>query len=127
MKTKMKALALTTAGAFALSYVVVGANAFADMSATPVAPSTQSAPVPSVTTPTFSPIQPPAGFTSPSTGISQGDDDDMDEQSEEVNRSGDDDEGTVLDDDFDDQISASESGDDLDRSGNSQIGSDEDD
>ena len=99
MNIKSKTLVLSTLGAFALSYAIVGSNAFADTSTGPV-PSVPSvtAPTTPLPTPSVSPIQAPAGLTSPSAGITQDDeDDDLDDLLDEADE--------VDDiDDFDDEV-----------------------
>ncbi|MDP1712991.1 MAG: hypothetical protein Q8K86_11120 [Candidatus Nanopelagicaceae bacterium] len=105
MKIKSKTLVLSTVGAFALSYAIVGSSAFADTSTGPVptAPSV-TAPTTPLPTPLVSPIQAPAGLTSPSAGITQDDeDDDFDDLSDDADEVG----------DYDDEISSSDSDDQL--------------
>lgn len=103
MKIKSKILVLSTVGAFALSYAIVGSNAFADTNLAPVPPipSVTATPTPSPT-PSVTPIQAPAGLTSPLVGITQ--DDDLDD----VNEDGiDDAEENEISDDSDDLLDVS--------------------
>ncbi|MFZ3021542.1 MAG: hypothetical protein WA090_05455, partial [Candidatus Nanopelagicaceae bacterium] len=85
MNIKSKTLVLTTAGAFALSYAILGSSAFADTS-TGSAPTLPSVTVSTTPSPSLSvsEIQAPAGLTSPSAGITQDEDDDFDDLSDEV-------------------------------------------
>lgn len=106
MNIKSKILVLSTVGAFALSYAIVGSNAFADTNSAPV-PSAPSATAPTVPSSTLllPPIQAPAGLTSPSVGITQDDeDDDFDDLSDDVDEVGDYDDDEISGDDSDDQL-----------------------
>lgn len=109
MNIKKKTLVLSTVGAFALSYAIVSSSAFADTNPAPV-PSVPSVTAPTTPSPTplLSPIQAPAGLTSPSAGITQDDeDDDFDELSDDVDEVGDYDDDEISDDDSDDQLTTS--------------------
>ncbi|MDP1721471.1 MAG: hypothetical protein Q8L08_10840 [Candidatus Nanopelagicaceae bacterium] len=105
MKIKTKTLVLSTVGAFALSYAIVGSNAFADTTApTPVDPvlttSTTLGASSTLGASTVSPIQPPAGLTSSSAGITQDDEnDDLNDLSDDVNEVGDHEDDEISDDD----------------------------
>lgn len=135
MNIKSKTLVLSTVGAFALSYAIVGSNAFADTSTGPVptapsvtAPTTPS-PAPSVT-----PIQAPAGLTSPSAGITQDDeDDDFDDLLDEVDEVGDFDDDVeseddeISSDDSDGQMTISITVGDVNQSGDTEDETGEDD
>lgn len=130
MKIKTKTLVLTTVGAFALSYAILGSNAFADTStgSVPAVPSV-TVPTPSSTSPTplISPIQAPAGITSPSAGITQdGEDDDFDDLSDDVNEV-DDIDDEISGDDSDDQLTTSTTVDDVNQSGDTEGETGEDD
>lgn len=109
MNIKRKTLVLSTVGAFALSYAIVGSNAFADSNAAPVpAVPSVTAPTTSSATPLVAPIQAPAGLTSPSAGITQDDEEDDFDDLGDVNEDGiDDAEGEndeISGDDSDDQL-----------------------
>jgi len=109
MNIKRKTLVLSTVGAFALSYAIVGSSAFADTDAAPV-PSVPSAtaPITPTATPLVSPIQAPAGLTPPSTGITQnGEDDDFDDLSDDADEVGEYDDDEISGDDSDDQLTMS--------------------
>lgn len=108
MKIKTKTLVLSTVGAFALSYAIVGSNAFADTTTpTPANPTLTTSSTLGVSStlgaPTVPPIQPPAGLTSSSAGITQDDEDDDFDDLDDVNEVGDYDDDEISDDDSDDQ------------------------
>lgn len=104
MKIKTKALALTTLGAFALTYAIVGSNAFADNAPTnpvPAATTPAASPTPTpantpAVTPVVPPIQPPAGISSPSAGDDQNEAGDVDDESDDVSKSGDNEDGVSI-------------------------------
>ncbi|HUW88753.1 MAG TPA: hypothetical protein VMW30_10355 [Candidatus Paceibacterota bacterium] len=112
MNIKTKTLVLGTVGAFALSYAIVGSNAFADTNSAPVpaVPSTTAtasatASATATPAPLVSPIPAPAGLTSPSAGITQDDEgDDLDDLIEDGLDVAEGEDDEISDDDSDDQL-----------------------